>query len=44
VDQLDDVLRRETPRIGLWLDTSGQTPAETVADILGRAWTDARVA
>jgi cytidylate kinase len=44
VGQLDDVLRRETPRIGLWLDTSGQTPAETVAEILGRAWTDARVA
>ena len=44
VSQLDDVLRRETPRIGLWLDTSGQTPDETVAEILGRAWTDARVA
>jgi chloramphenicol 3-O-phosphotransferase len=26
----------ETPRIGLWLDSSKQTPAETVADILSR--------
>lgn len=29
--------RRETPRIGLWLDTSGQSPAETVGTILARA-------
>lgn len=26
-----------TPRIGLWLDTSGQTPAETVAEIVTRS-------
>jgi len=31
---LDDVLRRETAQIGYWLDSSAQTPAETVADIL----------
>jgi chloramphenicol 3-O-phosphotransferase len=43
VDQLDSVLRRETPRIGLWLDTSDQTPAQTVDEILTRAWTEARV-
>jgi predicted kinase len=43
VAQLDGGLRRETPRIGLWLDTSQQGPAETVAEILARAWTDARV-
>ena len=43
VGQLDEVLRRETPRIGLWLDTSGQAPAETVAEILARAWTDGAV-
>jgi chloramphenicol 3-O-phosphotransferase len=43
IGELDDVLRRETPRLGLWLDTSGQSPAETVAEILGRAWADARV-
>ncbi|MEW9554664.1 AAA family ATPase [Nonomuraea sp. NPDC050783] len=34
---LDDVLRRETPRLGLWLDTSLQTPEETVAEIITRA-------
>jgi chloramphenicol 3-O-phosphotransferase len=26
-----------TPRLGLWLDTSGQTPEETVNEILARA-------
>jgi chloramphenicol 3-O-phosphotransferase len=36
IAQLDDVLRRQTPRIGLWLDTSHQTPDETVEDILTR--------
>jgi predicted kinase len=40
---LDKVLREETPRLGLWLDTSEQTPEETVAEILDRAWTEARV-
>ncbi|MFD9890344.1 AAA family ATPase [Amycolatopsis sp. NPDC059027] len=40
---LDKALRDETPRLGLWLDTSDQTPEETVDEILGRAWTEARV-
>src|SRR6187200_3512872 len=31
---LDDVLRRETAQIGYWLDSSSQTPDETVQDIL----------
>ena len=31
---LDSVLRSETARIGYWLDSSAQTPEETVADIL----------
>ena len=31
---LDRVLREETPRIGYWLDSSGQTPADTVEEIL----------
>jgi chloramphenicol 3-O-phosphotransferase len=31
---LDDILRRETAQIGYWLDSSAQTPAETVDDIL----------
>ena len=30
----DEVLRRETARIGYWLDSSAQTPDETVDDIL----------
>jgi chloramphenicol 3-O-phosphotransferase len=43
VEQLDDRLRRHTPRIGLWLDTSDQTPDETASEILRRAWTEASV-
>ncbi|WP_399478167.1 hypothetical protein [Streptomyces sp. TRM68367] len=31
---LDRILREETPRVGLWLDTSEQTPDQTVAAIL----------
>lgn len=34
VTALDRVLREETPRIGRWLDTSNQTPEETVTAIL----------
>jgi len=41
IEQLDDVLRNQTPRLGLWLDTSRQTPAETVDEIFSRAWTEA---
>lgn len=33
---LDSLLAR-TPRLGLWLDTSSQTPTETVDEILARA-------
>ena len=35
-DAMDAVLREETPRIGLWLDTSEQTPEQTVDEILRR--------
>jgi hypothetical protein len=35
IEQLDETLAR-TPPIGLWLDTSHQTPAETVTEILSR--------
>jgi chloramphenicol 3-O-phosphotransferase len=35
IEDLDDALSA-TPRIGLWLDTSRQTPRETVAEILAR--------
>ncbi|WP_188188720.1 AAA family ATPase [Nonomuraea sp. SYSU D8015] len=37
VARLDEVLRLETPRIGLWLDTSRQTPEETVDEVIARA-------
>lgn len=37
VEDLDQGLRDETPRIGLWLDTSDQTVAETVDEILRSA-------
>ncbi len=40
---LSQQLRAETPRVGLWLDTSEQAPGETVAEILDRAWTEALV-
>lgn len=33
-DVLDQVLQSETARIGYWLDSSAQTPDETVDDIL----------
>lgn len=39
VEQLDGVLRRETPRIGLWLDSSGWTAEQTVDEIWNR-WRD----
>jgi hypothetical protein len=34
VGALDQALRMETPRIGLWLDISEQTPHQTVSAIL----------
>lgn len=40
---LDRGLREGTPHIGLWLDTSHQTPEETVDEIMARAWTEARI-
>jgi chloramphenicol 3-O-phosphotransferase len=36
LDDLDRALREDTPRLGLWLDTSTQTPDETVTELLGR--------
>ena len=43
IQQLDTALRHDTPRLGLWLDTSSQTAAETAGEILSRAWAEARV-
>jgi len=37
VAELDRGLREETPRLGLWIDNSEQTPEQTVAEILARA-------
>lgn len=35
IEQLDAAVA-EIPRMGLWLDTSAQTPGETVKEILTR--------
>lgn len=43
IAELNKVLHEQTPRIGLWLDTSEQTPEETVEEILRRAWSEAAV-
>jgi hypothetical protein len=40
---LDDELRNGTQRLGLWLDSSDQTPEQTVDEILARAWTEGLV-
>ncbi|MCP4307488.1 MAG: phosphotransferase [bacterium] len=34
---LDQTLRQDTPRLGLWLDSSSLSPEETVEEILRRA-------
>ncbi len=38
VQTLDEVLRSETPRIGMWLDTSQLTPEQTADEILNNVW------
>ncbi|HKT05505.1 MAG TPA: AAA family ATPase [Rugosimonospora sp.] len=43
INQLDVVLKHQTPRIGLWLDTTHQSPTETVDEILARGWAEARL-
>jgi cytidylate kinase len=43
IELLDRGLREDTPRIGLWLDTSDQTAEQTVDEILKRAWDEAQV-
>ena len=40
---LDRGLREGTPRLGLWLDSSKQTPSETMQAILHRADKEARI-
>jgi chloramphenicol 3-O-phosphotransferase len=43
VEDLDAALRSDTPRLGLWLDSSDQAPEETV-DLIVRRWDAAHVA
>ena len=40
---LDQVMREETPREGLWLDSSELTAEQTVDEILARAWDEAQL-
>jgi AAA domain len=42
-DELDALLRRKTPRLGLWIDSSNQTAVETVDEIVRRAGSEADV-
>ncbi len=41
IEDLDRIFRAETLRVGLWLDPSAQTPAETADEIWRRMWTEA---
>jgi hypothetical protein len=43
MSQMDAGLRGDTARLGLWLDSSDQTPNETVDEITVRAWAEGRV-
>jgi hypothetical protein len=40
---LSEEIEQRTRRIGLWIDSSGQTPEETVAQIRRRAWREGLV-
>ena len=43
IEEFDAGFRATTPRVGLWIDSSMQTPEETVDEILGRARSEAAV-
>lgn len=43
IAHLDAALRNETPRVGLWLDTSHQTPEQVVDEIVARGLDAGRV-
>lgn len=43
VSDLEGYFRSETPKIGLWLDTSELTVEQTVEEALARLWTEAAV-
>ncbi len=40
---LDEALRKETPHVGLWIDSSDLTADETVDEIMQRAWPAAQL-
>ena len=40
---MDDSLRSDTPRLGLWLDTSDLTVEQTVDTIVARGLAEGRV-
>jgi len=40
---LDEITRTETPRRGLWLDTSEHTAEESVDEILRRVWSEGEI-
>jgi tRNA uridine 5-carbamoylmethylation protein Kti12 len=42
-NHLDEVARGQTPRVGLRLDTSDQTPEESLDEILRRIWTEGAI-
>lgn len=42
-DELDTIFRTETPRIGVWIDSSDQTPEQTAEEVLCRAWTEGSI-
>ncbi|MER7013019.1 AAA family ATPase [Saccharopolyspora sp. NPDC000359] len=42
IAELNEVLHERTPRLGLWLDTSDQTPEQTIEEVL-RRWPEAVV-
>jgi len=43
IHELNRRLNDETPRIGLWLDTSDLSPEETVGEIWKRIWDEGRI-
>lgn len=43
VAELDAHFRTETPRTGLWLDSSDQSPAQTADEVLARVWTEGEI-
>ena len=44
VGSLDRIFRDETARLGVWIDSSEQTPEETAEEVLRRAWTEGLIA